>query len=163
MSRRPDTRTLLVVWHSASGGTRALVEAAVDGASDPAIDEIGALVEVRMVEALHAEVEDVLDADGFLLATPENFGYMSGALKVFFDRTYYPCLDHTRGKPYRLVVKAGGDGAGAVDAVVPLAAGLGWRPAGEPLVVKGEVNDGHTDAARELGGSLAAGLALDLW
>jgi multimeric flavodoxin WrbA len=116
-----------------------------------------------MVEALHAEVEDVLDADGFLLATPENFGYMSGALKVFFDRTYYPCLDHTRGRPYRLVVKAGGDGAGAVDAVVPLAVGLGWRPAGEPLVVKGEVSAGHIDAARELGGSLAAGLALDLW
>ena len=155
--------SLLVVWHSASGATRALVEAAVDGASDPAIAKAGRLVEVRVVEALHTGVEDVLDADGYLLATPENFGYMSGGLKDFFDRTYYPCLDHTRGKPYRLVVKAGGDGAGAVGAVVPLATGLGWRAVGEPLVVRGEVSDADLDAARELGGSLAAGLALGLW
>ena len=155
--------SLLVVWHSASGATRALVEAAVDGASDPAIAKAGRLVEVRVVEALHTGAEDVLDADGYLLATPENFGYMSGALKDFFDRTYYPCLDHTRGKPYRLVVKAGGDGAGAVGAVVPLATGRGWRPVGEPLVVRGEVSDADLDAAREVGGSLAAGLALDLW
>ena len=104
-----------------------------------------------------------MGADGYLLATPENFGYMSGALKDFFDRTYYPCLDHTRGRPYRLVVKAGGDGAGAVGAVVPLATGLGWRSVGEPLVVREEVSDEDLDAARELGGSLAAGLALDLW
>ena len=155
--------SLLVVWHSASGATRALVEAAVDGASDPAIAKAGRLVEVRVAEALHTGVEDVLDADGYLLATPENFGYMSGGLKDFFDRTYYPCLDHTRGKPYRLVVKAGGDGAGAVGAVVPLATGLGWRAVGEPLVVRGEVSDADLDAARELGGSLAAGLALGLW
>ncbi len=155
--------SLLVVWHSASGATRALVEAAVDGASDPTIAKAGRLVEVRVVEALHTGVEDVLDADGYLLATPENFGYMSGGLKDFFDRTYYPCLDHTRGKPYRLVVKAGGDGAGAVGAVVPLATGLGWRSVGEPLVVRGEVSDADLDAAREVGGSLAAGLALDLW
>ena len=156
----PDMRTLLVVWHSASGGTRALVEAAVAGASDPTIAKAGMAVDVLVVEALHAGVEDVLGADGYLLATPENFGYMSGALKDFFDRTYYPCLDHTRGRPYRLVVKAGGDEAGAV---VPLATGLGWRSVGEPLVVREEVSAEDLDAARELGGSLAAGLALDLW
>ncbi len=155
--------SLLVVWHSASGATRALVEAAVDGASDPAIAKAGRLVEVRVAEALHTGVEDVLDADGYLLATPENFGYMSGGLKDFFDRIYYPCLDHTRGKPYRLVVKAGGDGAGAVGAVVPLATGLGWRAGGAPVVVRGAVSDADLNAAREIGGSLAAGLALDLW
>ena len=159
----PDMRTLLVVWHSASGGTRALVEAAVAGASDPTIAKAGRAVDVLVVEALHAGVEDVLGADGYLLATPENFGYMSGALKDFFDRTYYPCLDHTRGRPYRLVVKAGGDGAGAVGAVVPLATGLGWRSVGEPLVVREEVSAEDLDAARELGGALAAGLTLDLW
>jgi multimeric flavodoxin WrbA len=113
--------------------------------------------------ALEAGVEDVMAADGYLLATPENFGYMSGALKDFFDRTYYPCLEHTRGRPYGLLVKAGGDGLGAVGAVVPLAAGLEWRAVLEPLVVRGDVTADHLAAARELGGSLAAGLAGDLW
>ena len=98
-----------------------------------------------------------------LLATPENFGYMSGALKDFFDRTYYPCLEHTRGRPYGLMVKAGGDGSGAVAAVVPLATGLEWRSVLEPLVISGDVTAEHLVAARELGGSLAAGLAGDLW
>ena len=110
----PEAPRLLVVWHSASGGTRDLVEAAVEGATDPMIAEaLGSAVDVRVMGALEAGVEDVMAADGYLLATPENFGYMSGALKDFFDRTYYPCLEHTRGRPYGLLVKAGGDGLGA--------------------------------------------------
>ena len=159
----PDMRTLLVVWHSASGGTRALVEAAVAGASDPSIGEAGMAVDVLVVEALHAGVEDVLGADGYLLATPENFGYMSGALKDFFDRTYYPCLEHTRGRPYGLLVKAGGGGTAAVDAVVPLAAGLDWRPVVEPLVAAGDLTEEHMVAARELGSTLAGGMAVGIW
>ena len=160
----PEAPRLLVVWHSASGGTRDLVEAAVEGATDPMIAEaLGSAVDVRVKGALEAGVEDVMAADGYLLATPENFGYMSGALKDFFDRTYYPCLEHTRGRPYGLLVKAGGDGLGAVGAVVPLAAGLEWRAVLEPLVVRGDVTADHLAAARELGGSLAAGLAGDLW
>ena len=136
----------------------------VDGATDPVIAEsVGSTVDVRVMGALDAGVDDVLAADGYLLATPENFGYMSGAMKDFFDRTYYPCLEHTRGRPYGLLVKAGGDGLGAVAAVVPLAAGLDWRPVLEPLVVQGDVTDDHLSAAPELGGSLAAGLAGDLW
>ena len=160
----PEAPRLLVVWHSASGGTRDLVEAAVEGATDPMIAEaLGSAVDVRVMGALEAGAEDVMAADGYLLATPENFGYMSGALKDFFDRTYYPCLEHTRGRPYGLLVKAGGDGLGAVGAVVPLAAGLEWRAVLEPLVVRGDVTADHLAAARELGGSLAAGLAGDLW
>ena len=160
----PEAPRLLVVWHSASGGTRDLVEAAVEGATDPLIAEaLGSAVDVRVMGAFEAGVEDVMAADGYLLATPENFGYMSGALKDFFDRTYYPCLEHTRGRPYGLLVKAGGDGLGAVGAVVPLAAGLEWRAVLEPLVVRGDVTADHLAAARELGGSLAAGLAGDLW
>jgi NAD(P)H-dependent FMN reductase len=160
----PEAPRLLVVWHSASGGTRDLVEAAVEGATDPMIAEaLGSAVDVRVMGAFEAGVEDVMAADGYLLATPENFGYMSGALKDFFDRTYYPCLEHTRGRPYGLLVKAGGDGLGAVGAVVPLAAGLEWRAVLEPLVVRGDVTADHLAAARELGGSLAAGLAGDLW
>jgi multimeric flavodoxin WrbA len=160
----PEAPRLLVVWHSASGGTRDLVEAAVEGATDPMIAEaLGSAVDVRVMGALEAGVEDVMAADGYLLATPENFGYMSGALKDFFDRTYYPCLEHTRGRPYGLLVKAVGDGLGAVGAVVPLAAGLEWRAVLEPLVIRGDVTADHLAAARELGGSLAAGLAGDLW
>ena len=160
----PEAPRLLVVWHSASGGTRDLVEAAVEGATDPMIAEaLGSAVDVRVMGAFEAGVEDVMAADGYLLATPENFGYMSGALKDFFDRTYYPCLEHTRGRPYGLLVKAGGDGLGAIGAVVPLAAGLEWRAVLEPLVVRGDVTADHLAAARELGGSLAAGLAGDLW
>ena len=160
----PEAPRLLVVWHSASGGTRDLVEAAVEGATDPLIAEaLGSAVDVRVMGAFEAGVEDVMAADGYLLATPENFGYMSGALKDFFDRTYYPCLEHTRGRPYGLLVKAGGDGLGAVGAVVPLAAGLEWHAVLEPLVVRGDVTADHLAAARELGGSLAAGLAGDLW
>jgi multimeric flavodoxin WrbA len=160
----PEAPRLLVVWHSGSGGTRSLVDAVVDGATDPAIAEaLGSTVDVLVMGTFEVSVEDVLAADGYLLATPENFGYMSGAMKDFFDRTYYPCLEHTRGRPYGLLVKAGGDGSGAVAAVVPLATGLEWRPVLEPLVVTGDITADHLAAARELGGSLAAGLAGDLW
>ena len=99
--------TLLVVYHSGSGGTTRLVEEAVRGAGSPTIvAETGVTVDVRVLLAFDAVADDVLAADGYLLATPENFGYMSGALKDFFDRTYYPCLDHTKGRPYGLMVKA---------------------------------------------------------
>lgn len=150
--------------HSASGGTRSLVDAAVTGARDPAIAEIaGTAVDVVVRSALDADVDDVLAADGYLLATPENFGYMSGALKDFFDRTYYPCLEHTRGRPYGLTVRAGGDGTGAVAAVTPLAIGLGWKEVAPPVIAAGDLTEAHLAAARELGATLAAGLATGLY
>jgi len=156
--------TLLVVFHSASGGTTRLVEAAVEGARDPEIAEAtGTVVDVRLLGAFDASVDDVLAADGYLLGTPENFGYMSGALKDFFDRTYYPCLEHTRGRPYGLLVRAGGGGTAAVDAVVPLATGLDWRAVVEPIIAAGDLTDSHLAAARELGATLAGGMAAGLW
>ncbi len=156
--------TLLVVFHSASGGTTRLVESAVDGARSPEIVEAtGTAVDVRVLGAFDAGVDDVMVADGYLLATPENFGYMSGALKDFFDRTYHPCLEHTRGRPYGLLVKAGGGGTAAVDAVVPLATGLDWRPVVEPFVAAGDLTDAHLAAAHELGATLAGGMAAGLW
>jgi NAD(P)H-dependent FMN reductase len=150
---------VLIVWHSATGGAQALAEALGEGASD---DSIGG-IEVVSRRALEAGVEDVLAADGLLLCTPENFGYMSGARKDFFDRTYYPCLEHTKGRPYGLLVKAGGGGTAAVDAVVPLATGLEWRPVVPPLVVAGDVTDEDLAAATELGATLAGGMATGLW
>ncbi|MEC8946773.1 MAG: NAD(P)H-dependent oxidoreductase [Actinomycetota bacterium] len=140
------------------------MEEAVKGARIPEIAEAtGMTVDVRVLPAFDAVVDDVMTADGYLLATPENFGYMSGALKDFFDRIYYPCLEHTRGRPYGLVVKAGGGGTGAVDAVIPLASGLDWRPVVEPLVAAGDLTDDHLVGARELGSTLAGGMATGIW
>ena len=159
-----NTLRLLVVLHSASGGTRALVEAAVTGAQHPVIaGTTGTAIEVVVRGALDADVDDVLAADGYLLATPENFGYMSGALKDFFDRTYYPCLEHTKARPYGLLVKAGGGGTAAVDSVVPLATGLDWRAVIPPLVVTGDVTDADLEAATELGATLVGGMVTGLW
>lgn len=115
------------------------------------------------LKALDAGVDDVLAADGLILATPENFGYMSGALKHFFDTVYYPCLEHTRGRPYGLAVRAGGGGDGAVAAVTPLTTGLGWNEVVPPVIAAGELTEEHLTAARDLGATLAAGLATGLW
>ncbi len=156
--------TILVVYHSGSGGTTRLVEEAVKGARSPEIAKAtGVTVDVRVLLAFDAVVGDVMNADGYLLATPENFGYMSGALKDFFDRIYYPCLEHTRGRPYGLLVKAGDGGTAAVDAVVPLASGLDWRPVVRPLLAAGDLTDDHLMGARELGSTLAGGMAAALW
>ena len=145
---------LLVVQHSKTGATRALIEAAMDGMRDPAI----AGIECRLLAALEASPEDVRWADALLLGTPENFGYMSGALKYFFDSIYYECLDHTQGLPYALIVKAGNDGRGAVRAIERIVSGLAWRGVADPLVVRGELTGEAREAARELGMTLAAGL-----
>ena len=150
---------VLVVSHSKTGGTKAMTEAVVAGATHPDIDG----VEVVQVAALEATADDVMAADGYLLGTPENFGYMSGALKHFFDTVYYDCLDHTRGRPYGLFVRAGNDGTGAVRAVEPLVTGLGWKAVAPPVVATGELTDAHLEACRELGMTLAAGLELGIY
>ncbi len=145
--------------HSQTGGARALAAAAAEGARDPSIEG----VEVVEGNPLETRPEDVRAADGLILATPENFGYMSGALKYFFDHVYYPCLEHTQGKPYALIVKAGNDGAGAVSSVTRIVTGLRWREVQPPMVVVGDVEPAHLDTARELGMTLAAGLEAGLF
>lgn len=115
-------------------------------------------VETRVRPALDASPEDVLDAGAILLLTPENLGYMSGALKDFFDRAYYPCLDRTSGAPYALCIRAGNDGEGAVRAVTRIVTGLRWRPFRGPLVCRGSWRPDFLDDCRELGALAAAGL-----
>jgi multimeric flavodoxin WrbA len=105
----------------------------------------------------------VRGANALILGTPENFGYMSGALKDFFDRIYYPCLEHTRGMPYALFVKSSTDGQGAVSSVQRIVAGLAWREVQPPLVVTGNLEDAHLEAAHELGMSIAAGLEIGMY
>lgn len=158
---------LLVVHHSPTRTMRALTDAVLSGARDDAIEG----VEVVDRPALEATVDDVLGADGYLLGTPANFGYMSGALKHFFDSTFL----HVGGslgesgaagtstasvkKPFGLYVHGRYDTTGAVRAVLAIAGALPWRQAYDVLDVMGDVDDDVLERAYELGGTLGALLA----
>ncbi len=147
-------KQLLVVAHAPSPNTRALLDAVVEGARSPEIEG----VEVTALSPFHAGPEDVLAADAVILGTTENLGYMSGALKDFFDRIYYPCLERTQGLPYALYIRAGHDGTGTRRAVATIVTGLRWRAVQEPLVCRGAWDERFVDQCRELGTYLAAGL-----
>ena len=124
------------------------------GARDPELDGIDLVV----MPALAAVVPDVLAADGFILGTPANIGYMSGALKHFFDQVYYPCLLAKEGAPYGLYVHGGSDTTGAVRAVQSIAKGLSWREASRPVVLTGQVSRDAERECYELGATVAANL-----
>jgi hypothetical protein len=144
----------LVVHHTTSPHLAALFDAVVAGATTPEIEG----VDVVRRPALTTTAVDVLEADGYLLGTPANLGYMSGALKHFFDTVYYPCLDATRDRSYGLYVHGNNDTTGAVRAVESITTGLGWRPAARPVVVLGEPTKADLAACWELGATIAAGL-----
>lgn len=158
---------LLVVHHSPTRSTSALLDAALEGARHPDIEG----VEVNVVPALEATADDVLGADGYLLGTPANFGYMSGALKHFFDSTFLQvggALDDSGGagdapgsgptakRPWGMWVHGRYDVTGAVRAVTSIVAALDWRQSAEILEVVGDVDDDARSQATELGGTLAA-------
>jgi multimeric flavodoxin WrbA len=145
---------LLIVHHTPSPALHSLLEAVRDGATAPEIEG----VEVVLRPALTATAVDVLEADGYLLGTPANLGYMSGALKHFFDGAYYPVLDATVGRPYALYVHGNNDVDGAVASVEKVATGLRWQAVQAPLKVVGPPGREHLDAAWELGAAVAAGL-----
>ncbi len=147
--------TLLIIHHTPSPALQALLEAVVDGARTDAIEG----VEVRLEPALTCPETAVLAADGYLLGTPANLGYMSGALKHFFDRIYYPCLEATRRRPYGLYVHGNDDLTGAIRSVRTATTGLDWRPVAEVLASIGTPDRGTLDAAWELGATVAASLA----
>jgi multimeric flavodoxin WrbA len=132
-----------------------MFESAVSGART---DEIEG-VEVVVRPALTAAEVDVLQADGYLLGTPANIGYMSGALKHFFDGIYYPCLEATRRRPYALYVHGASDTGGAVRAVESIATGLQWRKIQPPVCVTGSPSKTDLEACWELGAVLAAEVA----
>lgn len=161
---------LLVVHHSPTRGMQHLTEAVLAGTGDEAIEG----VEVVARPALETTADDVLDADGYLLGTPANFGYMSGALKHFFDSTFLQVggslsstgaadtsEGSTTGRPFGLYVHGRYDTAGAVRSVTSIIGALGWRQAAETLEVIGDVTAEDGEAAYELGGTLAALLAED--
>ncbi|GHF86546.1 multimeric flavodoxin WrbA [Amycolatopsis bartoniae] len=146
--------TLLIVHHTPSPNIQALFEAVVAGATT---DEIEGVTVVRRA-ALAATASDVLAADGYLLGTPANLGYMSGALKHFFDQVYYPCLDSTRGRPFGYYVHGGNDVSGTVRGIESITTGLGWEQAAAAVTVTGEPGKADLEKCWELGATVAAHL-----
>ena len=145
---------LLIVYHTKTGNTGRLAEAALAGASNEQIEA----VEVRSLKAAAAGPDDLLWADGLLLGTPENFGYMSGALKDFLDRTFYEVEGRILSLPYAVFISAGNDGTGALRAIRRIANGYPFKEVQAPLIARGELTSQHLESAEELGMTLAAGL-----
>ena len=143
---------LLVVHHSPTPNVQALTEAVLAGCRDDAIEG----VEVVVIPALEATVDDVLAADGYLLGTTANFGYISGALKHFFDSTYDDVREPTAKRPFSYWIHGGYDTTGAERAMESITTGLGWTLSAEPLVFTGEITDDRLGAATEPGGTMAA-------
>jgi len=150
---------LLIVSHSPSPNVQAMTAAVVEGANHPGLGEL----QLQVSEALKTGPDDVLQADGLILGTTENFGYMSGAMKDFFDRIYYPCLEQTVSMPYSLYIRAGNDGRGAKTSIERIVAGLSWKQVQEPLICRGDWNEDFPRQCRELGMTMAAGLAAGIF
>ena len=148
---------LLIIYHTQSGNTAQMAAAVMRGCET----ETG--VESRLRQAFDADLDDLLWADGVLFGTPENFGYMSGALKDFFDRTYYPAEPHQLNLPYALFVSAGNDGSGAEREVDRIACGYPLRKVSQALIAKGDINQAHLKQCEEFGLSMAAGLVMGIF
>ena len=146
--------TILLVYAGHPGGrTDRLRDAVVD-----VIRQSGADCVLRQRHALEATLDDLLQAEAILLGTPEHFGYMAGALKHFFDTTFYPAAERTAGLPYGLFVSAGNDGRGTIMAVEKIVTGYRWQSIAEPIRVVGEPATEHLQACSDLGAALALGL-----
>lgn len=145
---------LLIVHHTPSPHCQAMFEAVLSGATDPEIEG----VEVVRRAALAVSASDFLDADGYLLGSPANLGYLSGALKHAFDVSYYQILDSTEGRPFGLYLHSNEGGEGATRAVDSITTGLGWTKAAEYVVVSNKPNKDELEACWELGATVAAQL-----
>jgi NAD(P)H-dependent FMN reductase len=145
---------LLIVHHTPSPALHSMFEAVMAGATDPQITG----VEVVARPALTATAVDALEADGYILGSPANLGYISGALKHWFDGIYYPCLDATAGRPYGVYLHGQNDTTGARRAVEMITTGLRWKAAQAPVEVTGPPDQQALDACWELGAAVAAGL-----
>src|SRR3974390_2435948 len=162
-------KTLLIVYHSMTGGTRQMAEAAAAGAAaEPGVD-------VRLLQAAAAGPGDVLAADGYIFAAPENLAALAGLMKDFFDRCYYPVLGRINGRPYGLLICAGSDGTNAARQAARIATGWRLRAVAEPLIVcthaqtpeailaPKTIAANDLDRCRTLGATLAAGLAMGVF
>ncbi len=157
---------LLIVWHSRTGGAEAMARAAAEAAGES---------EVALIAAAEAGPEDIIAADGYLFVCPENLASMSGAMKEFFDQTYYPALGKIEGRPYATMICAGSDGEGAARQIARIATGWRLRAVAEPLIVcthaqtpeailaPKTIAEADLARCRELGATLAAGLAMGVF
>jgi multimeric flavodoxin WrbA len=163
-------KTLLIVYHSMTGGTRQMAEAAREGATVAEAD-----LSVRLLHASAARTHDVLEADGYVFGTPENLAAISGQLKDFFDRCYYGALDQINGRPYASLVCAGSDGQNAARQMARIATGWRLKPVADPLIVcthaqtpeailaAKTLDSAALERCRELGAALATGLAMGVF
>jgi multimeric flavodoxin WrbA len=152
-----DMSRLLVIHHTPSPSAHRLLEAVRAGTAAEGLDA----VEVVVRPALAVTIPDVLDADGYLVGTTANFGYMSGALKHAFDTVYYPCVDATAGRPWGMWVHGNNDVDGAVSSVRKIVTGLGWTEVHDPVTVIGQPTRADDEACWELGATVAANLLED--
>jgi multimeric flavodoxin WrbA len=160
-SLKPQNKHLLIVAHMPSSNTTELANALLEGAQDSTFER----TDVLLKSPFDCDAEMVLASDAVILFTTENFGYMSGALKDFFERIYYPCLDQPKrneGKPFALVIRAGLDGTGTDIAVHKITGGLQWREVQKTLLCHGDYQAKFIDQCRELGMTIAASLENDL-
>ena len=147
-------KKLLIISHAPSLNTRTMTQAVFEGASHADISAI----EVSLKAPLETGPAEILETDAIILGTTENFGYMSGALKDFFDRIYYPCLAKTESLPFAMFIRAGNDGLGARSSIERIVKGLAWKQVQEPLICCGSWQESFTGQCEELGMTLAAGL-----
>lgn len=159
LSTQKTTKHLLLVYHSKTGNTHKLAQAVRTGAQHPEVTQ----TELRMLEAKDAGPDDLLWADALLLGTPENFGYMSGAMKDFLDRTYYEVEGKLQPLPYALFISCENDGRGAVSAIERIAKGYPLIEVQKPLIARGLVTEEHLAKCEELGLSLAMGLEAGIY
>jgi multimeric flavodoxin WrbA len=162
-------KTMLIVYHSMTGGTKQMADAAAAGARTEGV------LKVALLRASEAAAEDVLAADGYVFATPENLAAMSGQMKDFFDRTYYAALDRLNGRPYATLVCAGSDGRQAAAQIERIATGWRLRAVAEPLIVcthaqapeailrPKQIAAADLERCREIGATLAAGIDLGIF
>ena len=149
-------KPLVIIANTPSANTLQLRTAVANGAASAEIEPI-------VLTPFEAQPEHILQAGALILGTTENFGYMSGAVKDFFERIYYPCLEQTQGLPIALYVKAGNDGMGALSSMERIILGLRWRQVQAPLIMKGEVKPEFFEACSDLGAGMAEGLKLGIF
>ena len=144
---------LLIIFHSKDGSTGKMADAVYQGAIHPDIN-----IDVKMILAKEAGLEELFWADGLILGTPENFGYMSGAMKDFFDRTFYPAEGKVEGLPYCMFISAGNDGTGALSSIRRICNGFPFKEVQDPVISRGELTEESLEACKQLGMYMGAGI-----
>lgn len=150
-------KRLLIVYHTQSGNTRQLADAVYHGAREEPD------VEIRMLRATEACVDDLLWCNGVIFGSPENLGYLSGGLKDFFDRTFYPAQPYQLNLPYAVFISAGNDGSGALRQLERIVKGYPLRCVAEPVIVRGDVDPSGIQLCKDLGTALSAGLVMGIF